>query len=54
MYKVVWNNGKAQQLFITYGEAKRYKNELGEDGEDKVYIVEEKLARRDDIRGRLQ
>jgi hypothetical protein len=48
MYKVVWNNGKAQQLFITYPEAKRYKHKLEEDGEDKVYIQEEVHARDSD------
>jgi len=53
MYKVVWNNGKAQQLFLTYPEAKRYKHELEEDGEDKVYIQEEKYAKdRDCIVGK--
>ena len=38
MYKVMWNHGKAQKLFITEKEAREYSKELREDGEDGVIV----------------
>ena len=42
MFKVYWNNGKAQQLFTNLHEAKEKRRELLEDGEDNITISQMK------------